>query len=310
MPRPGDTGRRPFSTVPAGTPLEDTVAAVFGAPHGTAYPGVDDTTHARAAEAMRQAMRGDWAWLDHHDFDMGGPPLGEPPAPVLDLGDLPTTPNGDGPGNRARIAETAARILAAGARPLMIGGDDSVPIPFLEALAPLGPITIVQVDAHIDWRDEREGERLGFSSTMRRASEMAHVARIVQVGIRGIGSARPAELADARAWGARIVTAHEVHRDGVAAALAHVPDGATCVVSLDCDALDPAIMPAVMGPAPGGLSYTQAIDLIAGIGAKARLAAMDVVEFVPGRDRDGLAALTAGRLVCAGLAAMAATAGR
>ncbi len=301
-----ENGFLPFSTVPAGTPLEETAAVVFGAPHCTPYPGIDNTFYARAAEALRRATRSDWGWLDHHDFDLGRPMLGDPPAPVLDLGDLATAPNGDAAGNRAKIAETTRRILAAGAAPLMIGGDDSVPIPFIEALAPLGPLTIVQIDAHIDWREERMGEPLGFSSTMRRASEMAHIERIVQVGIRGIGSARPAELAAARDWGARIVTAAELDRDGVEAALAHVPEGATCVVTFDCDGLDPAIMPAVMGLAPGGLSYVQAMNLIAGIAAKARIAAMDVVEFVPERDPNGHAAMIAGRIACAGLAAMVA----
>ena len=131
----------------------------------------------------------------------------------------------DGPGNREKIREMTGRIVAAGARPIMIGGDDSTPIPFIEGLAALGPLTIVQVDAHIDWREERRGEPLGYSSTMRRASEMDHVERIVQVGMRGLGSARRGEVEFAAQWGATIVTARELHRDGVEAVLRHVPDG-------------------------------------------------------------------------------------
>jgi len=295
----------PFSSVPAGTALAEAEVVVFGAPHGTPYDGVDNSHYARAAQALRDAIGLEWSWLDHYDFDLGGTVLGDPPLKVLDIGDLPTTANGDGPGNRAKIAETTASILAAGAVPMMIGGDDSVPIPFIEALAPLGPLTIVQVDAHIDWRDERRGEPMGFSSTMRRASEFAHVERIVQVGMRGIGSARPAEVEIARDWGATLVTAREVHSAGAEAALRHIPEGATCLITIDADALDAGIMPAVMAQEPGGLTYYQLSDLIAGVGAKARLAAMDLIEFVPGRDLHGSAAFTMARLLWNGLGAIA-----
>ena len=134
---------------------------------------------------------------------------------------------------------------------------------------------------------------------------MDHVERIVQVGMRGLGSARREEVEFAADWGAQIVTARELHRDGVEAALQHVPAGANCVITFDCDALDAGIMPAVMAPTPGGLSYTQAIDLVAGVAAKARLAAFDIMEFVPGRDASGVAALTAARILCNVIGTMA-----
>ncbi|MGI9514729.1 MAG: arginase family protein, partial [Anderseniella sp.] len=75
------------------------------------------------------------------------------------------------------------------------------------------------------------------------------------------------------------------------------PEGANCMITFDCDALDSSIMPAVMAPTPGGLSYTQAIDLVAGVAAKGRLVAFDMIEFVPERDTDGTAAFTAARIV-------------
>jgi agmatinase len=132
---------------------------------------------------------------------------------------------------------------------------------------------------------------------MRRASEMAHVERIVQVGQRAIGSARPGDLADAKAWGAILVPASEVHEHGIEPVLAAVPTGAQVILTFDCDGLDPAIMPAVIGPAPGGLSYWQALKLMHGIAAKARIAAFDLVELVPERDVAGLGALTAARII-------------
>jgi len=284
-------------------PLAEADVVLFGAPHGTPYPEFSNEALAGTADVLRRALNEDAGWTDHWDFDLGRPLDADGGLAFLDAGNLRTTPL-DGPGNRERIRAATAEIVAAGAAPIMIGGDDSTPIPFIEGLAPLGPLTIVQVDAHIDWREERRGERFGFSSTMRRASEMAHVERIVQVGIRGLGSARRAEVEIAEDWGARIVTARAVHHAGVEAALAHVPAGANCLITLDCDALDPAIMKAVIAPTPGGLTYTQVIDLIAGVAEKATLCAFDLIEFIPERDRDGLSALTAARVLVNAVGAM------
>ncbi len=69
----------------------------------------------------------------------------------------------------------------------------------------------------------------------------------------------------------------------------HIPHGARCVVTLDCDGLDPAIMPGVAARTPGGLTYTQAIDLIAGLGRRARIVGFDLVEFYPPNDIDASA---------------------
>ena len=143
------------------------------------------------------------------------------------------------------------------------------------------------------------GERLGLSSTMRRASEMAHIERIVQVGARSIGSAHSDDLRDARDWGAHIVPAYDLHRDGVDAALDHIPQGADILISLDVDALDPAIVPGVIGRAPGGLSYFQTLDLIKGAADKGRIAGINVVEFMPEADVSGIGAMTVSRLVAA-----------
>jgi agmatinase len=93
------------------------------------------------------------------------------------------------------------------------------------------------------------------------------------------------------------VSAREVHASGVDRVVELVPPGANVLLTLDCDALDPSIMPAVIGPAPGGLAYWQVIDLIEGVAKRGRIASFDVVEFMPSRDVLGLGALTAGRIV-------------
>jgi agmatinase len=279
------------------TPEEaDAHAMLFAAPHGTPYPGISNRVHEATGRAVRASFGAEAHWVDHWNYDVGGPLLGERGFRLADLGDLPTVPD-DGAGNRALIEDRTRRIVARGAVPLMLGGDDSVPIPFLAGLAAAGPVTILQVDAHIDWRQQRRGEPLGYSSTMRRASEMEHVEGIVQVGMRGYGSARREEVDAAAAWGAQIVTAYEVHEHGVGAALMHLPPDARVVITFDCDALDPSAMPAVMAPTPGGLTYAEAIALISGVAERATIAGFDLIEFVPSRDPDGSAATTAASLV-------------
>lgn len=271
--------------------------ALFGAPHGTPYPSIDNRPHETAPDAIRNALQLEREWVDHWDFDFGGTLLNGGKLSVFDVGNLVTTSQ-DGAGNRRLIEATTRELLKRKARPFVIGGDDSVPIPYLSAFKESGPITILQVDAHIDWRDDRYGEKLGFSSTMRRASEMPHVERIVQVGIRAVGSARSGEVETARTWGARIVTSRDVQSSGVEAVLDLIPSGARCVIAMDCDALDAAIMPAVMAPNPGGLTYWQVVGLVAGVCRKAELAGFSVVEFVPAKDPSGIAALTVARILC------------
>jgi agmatinase len=270
-------------------------AAIFGAPHGTPYRGIDNRIHATAPNAFRKALGEDAAWLDHWDFDLGGPLLGNAACRVADLGNLPTKSK-DGKGNRKLIETQTRNIIEAGAVPLMLGGDDSTPIPFIAGFSGSAPITILQIDAHIDWRDERLDEKLGFSSTMRRASEQSHVWRIVQVGMRGIGSAREEEVVAAKQWGAHIFTSRHVHHKGLAEILETIPEDSDCLVTFDCDALDTSQMPAVSYPSPGGLTFMQVTDLIAGVAAKARIAGFTMVEFVPRKDRDGSSAFTAARI--------------
>jgi agmatinase len=271
-------------------------AVIFGAGHGSTYSGKDSSGYALAAGAIRHASQDDAALVEHWDFDLGGPLFDGKAVCCIDAGDVPTTMH-DNAGNRARIEAKTREVLALPAVPILLGGDDSVPIPFLAGFADHGPVWVLQIDAHIDWRDEVQGERYGYSNPMRRVSEMPHVAGIVQVGIRSVGSARLTEIEAARRYGSHLVTAREVHARGVEAALRHVPEAARVVVTLDCDGLDPGIMPGVAARTPGGLTYTQVIDLIAGVGRRARIAGFDLVELYPPADIDGLSAMTAARLV-------------
>ena len=269
---------------------------IFGAGHGSAYPGSGDTGHALAANAIRAASQDDAPLIDHFDFDLGGPLFDGKPVCCVDIGDLDTIHH-DNAGNRAKIEAQTRAVLDQNAVPILLGGDCSVTIPFLSAFAGRGPIWVLQIDAHIDWRDEVRGERYGYSSPMRRASEMPDVAGMVQVGLRSVGSARANEVQDALAYGSRFVTARDIHNGGVEAALKHIPDGANVVITLDCDSIDPSVMPGVAARTPGGLTYTQVIDLISGVGKKAHISGFDLVEFYPPADLDGISALTAARII-------------
>jgi agmatinase len=269
--------------------------AVFGAPHGTPYRGINNRVHEKSPDAFRRALQIDHAWIDSWDWDFDGPLFAPNNFKAVDLGNLKTTPRG-GKANRKAIEEMTRHIIAHQAIPMVFGGDDSVPIAFLAGYSGAPPITVLQIDAHIDWRNEREKETHGFSSTMRRASEMPHVWRIVQAGARGLGSARAEEVEAARSWGAHIVPARQVHQGGIASVLDHIEAESDCVICLDLDALDSSIMPSVAYPSPGGLSYLQVVDLIAAVSKKARIAGFSMVEFVPGRDSQGNAAFTAARI--------------
>ena len=292
----GAAAAETFLGLPKADDLEALEAkiAVLGVPCATPYPSVGPYC-AGAPKAIRDAIAGYASNLHHVDFDLGGP-IFPGAVTAVDGGDLAYTES-DPAANRAAIRQAVATVLGRGATPIIIGGDDSVPIPVFEAFHDRGPFTIVQIDAHIDWREEVAGERFGLSSTMRRASEMAHIERIVQVGQRGIGSARSGDLADAKAWGAIFVPATAVHERGIAPVVDAVPAGSQVLVTLDCDGLDPTTMPGVIAPAPGGLSYWQAIGILRGVAAKARIAAFDIIEFMPERDLAGLGALTAARII-------------
>ena len=280
--------------------------AILGVPLATPYDVTGDYA-AGSPQAIRKAMATYAAARSHFDFDVGGEILPDKigtAAQAHDYGDL-TVSESDFASNRASIAETIKRIRAAGAIPVVMGGDDSIPIPVLEGYRDCASLHILQFDAHIDWRDEVNGERFGLSSNMRRASEMAQVTGITQVGARGIGSARRADRDAALDWGAQLFPMPELKGAGFAEVLATLPSGGELFINLDVDALDPSEMPAVIGPAPGGLRYREVVSLMAQAAARCRIAGFALTEFFPARDSNGLAALTAGRLICNALALIA-----
>jgi agmatinase len=268
---------------------------IIGAPIATPYPSFGNFS-ATSASAIRTAMSKYSRMKSHYDFGIGGSLLDDRFGDVVDAGDL-ALGESDYASNRAIITNAVKKILHAKAAPIVVGGDDSVPIPVFQAFEGHGPFTVLQIDAHIDWRDDVNGERYGLSSTMRRASEMPWIERIIQVGMRSTGSARASEVNDALAWGVKFITAQQVHREGVQPVLDLIPAESNVLVTFDCDALDLSIMPAVMSPNPGGLTYWDVVEMLQGVKSKAQFNGFILVEFAPERDINGTAALTAARII-------------
>jgi len=279
-------------------------SAFIGAPAATPYGSVG--AYAKNGPAsLRAAMAALTANSDRYNFDIDGPVFPAGTLPAVDCGDLPVSET-DFASNRNRIAEATSILAGRGITPIVIGGDDSVPIPMIEAMGSTGRrFSILQIDAHIDWRDMHMGERLGLSSTMRRASEMTHIDSIIQVGARGIGSAHYDDYQDALAWGAQFFTARQIHAEGIAPVLSAIPKCAELIICFDIDALDPSVAPNTIGRAPGGLSYSQLLSLIDGAARQNPIAAMDVVEILPEADIDGLGGLAVSRLVAAAMGLIA-----
>ena len=200
--------------------------------------------------------------------------------------------------NHDRSEKAVRKVLASGAMPIILGGDHAIPIPVFRALENHGPITLVQVDAHIDWRDVFHGVSYGLSSVIRRASEMKHIKEIFQIGLRSAGSARPEEAQAAIDYGANLITDIELQEIGMKAILERIPDGQNYYLTIDADGVDPTIMPAVAGPAPGGVNYSQMRTLIQGLVKKGKVLGMDIVEITPAKDVNGITAITAGIFIC------------
>jgi agmatinase len=271
--------------------------AFLGIPFGQAYSfGEISNDQSRAPLAMRATSGRVLRALDRYDFDIGGPLYAGKAIRTVDCGDVPARV-GDPIGHVARAEQAVRKILQAGALPIVLGGDHAIPIPVLRAFDESGPITLIQIDQHIDWRDEVNGVREGLSSPIRRASEMPHVGEIFQIGLRANGSARQEEVDAAHEYGAHLITASELHDVGIDAILARIPDGGRYYLTVDMDGMDPSIAPAVMAACPGGVTFSQARKLIHGLVAKGRIVGMDVVEITPASDVNGITCITAGRLI-------------
>lgn len=296
---PVPIGRPSFLGAPRGVDLGrlDADVAVIGVPYTTPHDLASSRVpSSRAPETVREQSQRFAGRTTHYDFDLGGEAFAGRRIRVVDCGDVRAAP-GQYDSNARNATAVVEAILARGALPIVLGGDQAATIPAVGAGARRGPVCVVHLGAELDWQDEVNGVRHGARSAMRRVAELPWVTSMMQVGLRGSGSARPRDVDDARAFGSVLVRAEELHESGVAAALRRLPRAPGYYVSLDLGALDPAIAPGVETPAFGGLSYYEATNLLKGIAARAPVAGLAVVGISPANDLHDLTSLLAARLI-------------
>ncbi|NKB36200.1 MAG: arginase [Gammaproteobacteria bacterium] len=275
--------------------------ALLGIPFGMPYsPDTMANDQSRAPDAIRHfTNKTDIAYtLNHYDWDLRGPLLDNRNVKVVDCGNV-TADMSDHRQHYVRAEQAVRKIFAQNTTLITLGGDHGVPIPVLRELEVFETaITLVHIDAHLDWRDEINGETQGYSSPIRRASEMPWIDKIVQIGMRGIGSARSSEVEDALAYGATVIDAYEMHEMGIEATIDRILDGGPYYITIDADGLDPSIMPAVMAQTPGGLTWVQIRKLLHSLVNKGKVLGMDIVEIAPQYDVGNTTMIHAERLIC------------
>ena len=199
------------------------------------------------------------------------------------------------------ISESYDQILAHDLIPLAMGGDHTLTLPVLRAIAKKhGPVALLHVDAHADVNDQMFGERECHGTTFRRAYEegLIRADKVFQVGLRGTGYAAT-DFTEAQGWGFQIFQAHELWGkplDKLGQQIRADIDTLPVYVSFDIDSLDPAYAPGTGTPEIGGLTTAQALQLIRAL-AGANIVGCDLVEVSPPYDPSGNTALTAANLL-------------
>ena len=208
----------------------------------------------------------------------------------------------DLPASIRLIEQHYDELLQADVIPVSLGGDHTVSLPILRALARKhGPMALVHVDAHADTNDEMFGEKITHGTIFRRAIEekLVEPDAMVQIGLRATGYS--AEDFDwARSQGVKVVQAEECWYQSLAPLMNEIRTrfGAErpCYLSFDVDGLDPSVAPGTGTPEPAGLTASQGLEIIRGC-AGLNLVGCDLVEVSPPYDPSGNTALLAGNLV-------------
>jgi agmatinase len=193
--------------------------------------------------------------------------------------------------DKADVAQIQAAIfgvLAAGAKPLSLGGDHSITFPIMQAFAARGiKPHILHFDAHPDLYDDFEGNFYSHASPFARIMESGLASSLTQIGIR---TANRHQRDQAKKFGVTMIemAQHESWRGAL-------PAGGPLYVSVDLDALDPAFAPGVSHHEPGGLSVRQVLEILHVINGP--VVGADLVEYNPDRDINGMTAMVAAKIV-------------
>jgi agmatinase len=298
-------GQTPFFRLPladsAGAPQRP-AAVLLGVPFdgGTTYqPGARLAPwHVRRVSALVQTYH------PVHRVDVFGS------VPAVDGGNV-VFPPFDAAAMRAAVESEIGGLLAHGSAPFTVGGDHSITLPILRAVAAShGPVAVVHVDAHLDVSDAHAwGEPFHHGSPLRHALEEGLIApeQLFQVGIRG-PQASDSESLFAEEHGAFIFSADVAAERGmgvIASEIRQAVGPSPVYLTIDVDALDPAHAPGTGTPVPGGLTTREVFQLVRGLRGLP-LVGMDVVEVCPALDHADLTSTLAAHLLFEGIALLAA----
>ncbi|MEL6792412.1 MAG: agmatinase [Pseudomonadota bacterium] len=215
---------------------------------------------------------------------------------IVDMGDADIV-HTDTEKSHANIEFAVRKALAAGALPVTIGGDHSVNIPCIRAFDHQGPIHILQIDAHLDFVDERHGVRHGHGNPMRRAAEKDYVTGLTQVGIRNVSSTAKEGYADARAMGSDILSVRQARALGPQGVIDRLPEGARLYVTIDIDAFCPSIAPGTGTPSHGGFLYYDVLEMLQAAAKRHEIVGIDLVEVAPDYDPTGSTSILAAQVL-------------
>jgi agmatinase len=284
-------GKRPYISDWAAI---DADVAVMGAPFdfGTQYRAGARFGPRAVREASTLFSFGHAGAYDHEDdcTYLGGD------VRMVDIGDADIV-HTDTQISHANIESGVRAILAAGALPVVIGGDHSINIPCINAFDDQGDIHILQIDAHLDFVDVRHGVRNGHGNPMRRAAEKPYVTGLTQLGIRNVSSTTREGYEDARAMGSDILSVRQVRALGVAQVMARIPQGARLYVTIDIDAFCPSIAPGTGTPSHGGFLYYDVLELLQAAANRHDIVGIDLVEVAPDYDQSGSTAILAAQVL-------------
>lgn len=272
----------------------DADVCILGAPYdmGTQWRAGARLGPRSIREASTLFSFGHGGAYDHED-DVVYLPAG---LKLVDLGDADIV-HTDTAKSHANIAYGVRKILEAGALPVVLGGDHSINIPCIDAFEGTGDLHLVQIDAHLDFVDERHGVRYGHGNPMRRAAEKPYVTGLTQIGIRNVSSTAKEGYEDARRMGSDILSVRHLRKMGVEGVLARIPAGKRYYVTIDIDGFDPSIAPGTGTPSHGGFLYYEVLELLAGLAKRGTVVGVDLVEVAPDYDHTGGTSILAAQIL-------------
>ena len=215
---------------------------------------------------------------------------------IVDMGDADIV-HTDTRQSHANIETGVRAALAAGALPVVIGGDHSVNIPCINAFEGQGDIHILQIDAHLDFVDVRHGVRNGHGNPMRRAAEKPYVTGLTQVGIRNVSSTTQEGYEAAREMGSDILSVRQMRKLGAEATAKRIPSGARVYITLDIDAFCPSIAPGTGTPSHGGFLYYEVLELLQHVAQSHEIVGIDLVEVAPDYDHSDSTSILAAQVL-------------